>query len=75
MYDYTIRLMKNGALLGETTYQKFITVAGIENEIMHGSKLSIGGTPQAQSVACLAKQIMKADSVTVLFNGQPILEA
>ena len=73
MFDYTLRATKNGTLLGETTYQKFIKVAGIESEVIHGAKLSQGGTPQAQTVAGLAKKVLKADKVEVLFNGSVIL--
>lgn len=74
MYDYTLEISIRGRKK-TCTYQAFIRAAGIENEVMHGSPLSAGGTPQAQSVAMLAKEIMKADSVTVYFNGEAILGA
>jgi hypothetical protein len=74
MYDYTLQVKING-VTKSVGYQTFITKIGIQNEVVHGRPLSDGGTPQAQTVAKLVKDTLKADSVLVLFHGQPILSA
>lgn len=73
-YDYTLKITK-GDKVKAIGYQAFLKLVGIENEIVHGAPLSEGGAPQAQTVAVLAKDAFKADSVTVYFNGSAILAA
>ena len=74
MYDYTIKI-KLGDTVKSASYQDLIRAMGIENEESHGRPFSDGGTPQAQTVAVLLKDVMRADSVTVYFQGQVILGA
>jgi len=74
MFDYKIRIEKDGKAK-EIGYQEFISKVGIASEQVHGAPLSEGGAPQAQIVAKLIKDTFKAESVTVYFQGQPILGA
>jgi hypothetical protein len=74
MFDYTLKVSKDGKTLSNS-YQTVISKLGIENEIVSGAPLKEGGAPQALMVARLIKEAMKAESVTVYFQGNAILAA
>lgn len=80
MYDYKIKTELENGKIKVTTYQKMVEALGIGSEIVHGSPLSEGGTPQVQTVIHMIKDIMvkqktPVKSITAYYQDQPILSA
>jgi hypothetical protein len=62
MYDYTIKSELENGQVKTISYQKMLLMVDMQNEIMHGAKLSEGGLPQVISFISLitkAKQSLQ----------------
>jgi hypothetical protein len=73
MYDYTIKSELENGQVKTISYQKMLLMVDMQNEIMHGAKLSEGGLPQVISFISLIKPMVTGvKKITVFYEGEAV---
>jgi hypothetical protein len=73
MYDYKITSTLSNGATKSIGYQAFIKLLNMQDEIMHGAKLSAGGLPQVIDFCDIVKKMTTGcKKLTIQYNGETV---
>jgi hypothetical protein len=73
MNDYKLESEMNDGSIKVTTYQRVLDLLDMQDDILHGSKLSVGGVPQVMSVCSILKATVSGvKQINIIFDGNCI---